>query len=300
MSADRMKPVHCLSFDVEEYFQVSAFWTEARRQQWDRLESRVETSTRKIADHLAAHGTRATFFILGWVAERHPGLVKALAMAGHEIASHGYGHELVTAQSPAEFREDVRKAKRILEDLVGQPVFGYRAPSFSITRKTLWALSILVQEGYLYDTSVFPIVHDRYGIPGAKPTSHQLDTDAGPIWEIPPSTFKLFRARLPIAGGGYFRLFPYPLLRRLLRRVEREGHPLVMYLHPWELDPDQPKMQGPLLSRARHYLNLRRTEPRFVSLLKDFQFAPLKEALAPIAQRVGKNVADWVPSATLA
>lgn len=284
MSVAGGKPMHCLSFDVEEHFQVSAFWSKARRQQWDQYESRVESNTRKVADLLAAHGTKATFFILGWVAERHPVLVKALAEDGHEIASHGYSHELVTEQTPEEFRKDVRKAKGILENLLGQPVHGYRAPSFSITRNTQWALPILVQEGYTYDASVFPIFHDRYGMPGANPNCHQLLTEAGPIWEVPPSTIKILGVRFPIAGGGYFRLIPYSFLRPLLRTIERSGHSLVMYLHPWELDPDQPRMQGSMLSQFRHYNNLDKTESRLVSLLKDFQFAPIREAIEPVGQ----------------
>lgn len=284
------KPIHCLSFDVEEHFQVSAFWSEARRQQWDRLESRVENNTRRIADLLAEHHMKATFFILGWVAERHPGLVKLLARQGHEIASHGYSHELVTQQSPEAFRNDVRKAKSILENHIGQEVYGYRAPSFSIMRNTRWALPILVEEGFVYDSSIFPILHDRYGMPDAQPHCHRQETTAGPIWEIPPTTIKLIGVRFPIAGGGYFRLLPYGCLRPFLRHAERTGHPLVMYFHPWELDPQQPRMEGSLLSKFRHYNNLDKTESRLVALLKDFHFAPIREALEPIRQRVHSGV----------
>lgn len=285
MSICEAKPTHALSFDVEEHFQVSAFWSDSRRQQWDRLESRVEANTRKIAELLANQGTTATFFILGWVAERHPMLVKILAAEGHEIASHGYGHELITGQTPEQFREDVRKAKGILEGLISQPVMGYRAPSFSITRATQWALPILVQEGYTYDASVFPIVHDRYGIPGANPHCHQLQTEAGPIWEVPPSTYTIMGLRLPVAGGGYFRLIPYPLLRLLLKRIEGAGYPLVMYLHPWELDPTQPRMAGSQFSKFRHYNNLDKTEGRLIRLMNDFRFGPICEMIRPIADR---------------
>jgi len=274
--------MHCLSFDVEEHFQVSAFWSEARRQRWDKYESRVENNTRKLIELLAQHDTKATFFVLGWVAERYPGLVKVLVGQGHEIASHGYGHELVTTQSPEQFRHDVRRAKYILEDMTGSPVLGYRAPSFSITKDTLWALPILVEEGYLYDSSVFPIVHDRYGMPGAIATCHEIATSAGPLWEIPLSTAKIAGCRIPVAGGGYFRLFPYTLLRWLLRRVEGTGQPLVIYLHPWELDPAQPRMSGPLLSQFRHYLNLGKTERRLSSMLDDFSFGPLRDLLGEI------------------
>ncbi|SLM50232.1 putative Polysaccharide deacetylase [Nitrospira japonica] len=270
---------HGLSFDVEEHFQVSAFWSENRRQQWDSLESRVENNTRRIADILAAHDMKATFFVLGWVAERHPELIRSLSLEGHEIASHGYSHELVTTQTPESFRADIRKAKQILENAIGKPILGYRAPSFSITNETRWALEILVEEGYVYDSSVFPIVHDRYGMPGAEPHCHRLATKAGFLWEVPPSTIEVFGLRWPVAGGGYFRLIPYIILRRFLKRIERARQPLVMYLHPWELDPAQPRMEGSLLSRFRHYNNLHKTEPRLVSLLSEFRFGPIQRLI---------------------
>ncbi|HMS82105.1 MAG TPA: DUF3473 domain-containing protein [Nitrospira sp.] len=270
---------HALSCDVEEHFQVSAFWSDARRQQWDRLESRVEQNTLRLAELLARAETNATFFILGWVAERHPELVKELARQGHEIASHGYGHELVTNQTERDFREDIRRSKHILEDLTGERVYGYRAPSFSITTKTQWALPILVEEGYLYDSSIFPVRHDRYGMPGANPWCHVRKTQAGDLWEVPPSTLKVGPLRVPVAGGGYFRLYPYSLLRRFLCRVASHGHPLIMYLHPWELDPDQPRMVGSLVSQFRHYLNLHKTEARMAQLVTDFKFAPIQQVV---------------------
>ena len=290
-------PSHCLTFDVEEHFQVSAFDSPMRRRHWDQFESRVERNTEKLLDLLAASNVRATFFVLGWVAERHPGLVRAISRQGHEVASHGYAHELVTVQTPATFRRDVRKAKVFLEDLLGLPVLGYRAPSFTITQDTIWALRILVEEGYLYDSSIFPILHDRYGMPGANPLCHRLSTEVGPLWEIPPSTVKFVGLQVPIAGGGYFRLFPYPMLRQLLKRVEAKGHPLVIYLHPWELDPDQPRMQGPLLSRFRHYINLHKTEDRLIHLLRDFRFAPVSEVIPQInrlnLERTRTLPRDW-------
>lgn len=294
MNAQKLKPVHGLSFDVEEHFQVSAFWSDARRQQWDSLESRVENNTRKIAELLATHDMRATFFVLGWVAERHPDLIRLLSKQGHEIASHGYSHELVTAQSPEAFRADIRKAKRILEDITGKPVLGYRAPSFSVTKETLWALKTLVEEEYLYDSSIFPIFHDRYGMPGAEPYCHRLMTDAGLLWEVPPSTFEAFGLRWPVAGGGYFRLIPYGVLRHFLRRIEQTGHPLVMYLHPWELDPAQPRMEGSLLSRFRHYNNLHKTESRLLSLLNEFEFGPIQGLIEPIEQPYRRSLQSVV------
>ncbi len=269
--------VHSLSFDVEEHFQVAAFWSEARRRQWDQLESRVESNTKRIADILAQNNTQATFFVLGWVAERHPALVKYLASEGHEIASHGYGHELVSAQTPDQFRRDVGKAKRILEDLTGKPIIGYRAPSFSITAETFWALSILIQEGHLYDSSIYDRFHRSDRAVGHE-THHSIDTPAGRILEVSPSTINVCGFQLPVAGGGYFRLFPYATSRMFLRQLEKRGAQLVMYVHPWELDQDQPRMKGPLLSRFRHYINLHKTEDRLIRLLRDFRFAPIREA----------------------
>jgi len=283
---DVSRPVHCLTFDIEEHFQVSAFDSPMRRRHWDHFESRVERNTEKLLDLLTVHGVRATFFVLGWVAERHPQLVRQIAVKGHEVASHGYAHELITGQTVTQFRDDVRKSKRILEDLLGQPVLGYRAPSFTITADTLWALQVLVEEGYVYDSSVFPIsgfLHDRYGIPGANPFLHQLATDAGPIWELPLSTARVGGLSLPTAGGAYLRLYPYWVLRHLLRSVENCGQPLVLYLHSWELDPHQPRMRGPLRSRFRHYVNLKKTEERLVQLLNDLQFGPIREVIDPVA-----------------
>lgn len=282
-------PQHCLTFDIEEHFQVSAFSSPIRRRHWDQFESRVEGNTDKILTLLAARGLRATFFVLGWVAERCPSILQRMVLGGHEIASHGYAHELVTSQSPAVFREDIRKAKIILEDLSGQSVIGYRAPSFSITKDSLWALPILVQEGYRYDTSIFPIVHDTYGIPGASTTLHQVKTESGMLWELPPSTVDLGSIRIPIAGGGYFRVFPYVLFRALLRKAVRRGVPLVTYFHPWELDPDQPKMRGSLFSRFRHYTNLDKTEERLIRLLGDFRFGSVREVLDPIRHLYGRD-----------
>ncbi|MGA6826504.1 XrtA system polysaccharide deacetylase [Nitrospira sp. NS4] len=274
--------VHALSFDVEEHFQVAAFWSEERRRGWDHCESRVEQNVNKILALLSVHGIHATFFLLGWVALKHQSLVTAIARHGHEIASHGFGHEMITTQQPRQFREDVRKSKGILEDIIGKPVHGYRAPSFTITPKTQWALPILVEEGYLYDSSIFPVQHDRYGMPGANPRCHRIETASGPLWEVPPSTVLMGPVRLPIAGGGYFRLYPYPVLRRLLTRAAADGHPLIMYLHPWELDPDQPRMEGSLVSRFRHYLNLRKTEARLHRLVTDFRFTSIREAVEPV------------------
>ena len=298
---------HSLSFDVEEHFQVSAFESPMRRRHWEQFDSRVENNTEKLLGLLAQRGVHATFFVLGWVAERYPALVRSIASAGHEVASHGYAHELITAQTQIAFREDIRKAKGILESILQQPVLGYRAPSFSITKDTMWAVQILVEEGYVYDSSIFPVVHDRYGMPSANPHLHQLSTPAGLLWEVPPSTVKCFGVRLPVAGGGYFRLYPYPLLRALLRKLEGEGCPLVMYMHPWEFDPDQPRMEGSVLSRIRHYLNLDKTEGRIRALLQDFSFAPIRRVFPQIEQiQVNNSISpsitggESIPSASSA
>ncbi|BFU93670.1 MAG: putative Polysaccharide deacetylase [Nitrospira sp.] len=292
MNVSERNLVHCLSFDVEEHFQVSAFESQARRNQWGQCESRVRKNTDKILELLASQQVRATFFVLGWVAERYPVLVRSISAAGHEVASHGYGHELITSQTPAAFRDDIRKAKIILEDILGRRIYGYRAPSFSITRSTVWALPILVEEGYVYDSSVFPIVHDRYGMPEAQPVCHELETAVGPLWEVPPSTISMLGLRVPVAGGGYFRLFPYGILKNCLRRIEQMGQPLVMYLHPWEFDATQPRMEGPLLSRFRHYVNLDKTEGRLIRLLRDFRFAPICEAIKPVAEICREHIAS--------
>ncbi len=271
--------IHGLSFDIEEHFHVAAFDSATRRRHWDTQESRVERNTQVILDLLEKNGLKATMFILGWVAERHKHMVQRLSQAGHEIAAHGYAHELITGQTPQAFREDVRKAKDILEKITGKEIVGYRAPTFSITKETQWALPILVEEGYRYDSSIVPIVHDYYGVPGANPAIHTLTTESGPLIEVPPSTCEWAGLTIPVAGGGYFRLFPYPLLRKLLRRVEAKGRPLVMYLHPWELDPEQPRMRGSYLAQFRHYLNLDKVQGRLTQLVQDFSFGPIQDLL---------------------
>ena len=272
---------HVLSFDVEEHFQVSAFWSDARRQQLDRLESRVEQNTLRLAELLAHAETKATFFILGWVAERHPRLVKTLAEQGHEIASHGYGHELVTSQTEHEFRDDVRRSKGVLEDLTGEMVLGYRAPSFSITDRTPWALPILVEEGYRYDSSI-NARFQRSKKNRMSGCAQEILTAAGPIFEVALPTTNLCGIQLPVPGGGYFRLLPYAASKIVLRKFEKNDAQFVMYLHPWEIDPDQPRMDGSVISKLRHYLNLERTERRLQYLLRDFAFAPVADTIQSI------------------
>jgi polysaccharide deacetylase family protein (PEP-CTERM system associated) len=274
--------LNALSIDVEDYFQVTAFERCVRRDQWDNYSLRVERNTLRILDMLDEYEVKATFFVLGWVAERCSRLVCAIAGRGHEIACHGYGHELVYHIGPERFREDVRRAKAVLEDISGEKVFGYRAPSYSITGKSLWALDILVEEGFSYDSSIFPIVHDIYGIPGGKRFLHDIETHQGMIREFPISTFPLRLGRwhnqLPIAGGGYLRLLPVSLVCRAINYINsKERQPTVVYFHPWEIDPDQPRIHCGLKSRFRHYLNLHKMEAKVRYLLDNIRFSTMQE-----------------------
>jgi polysaccharide deacetylase family protein (PEP-CTERM system associated) len=281
---ERRDVVNAMTIDVEDYFQVSAFEQHLSRDNWDGMESRVCRNTDRLLEMFAQAGVRGTFFVLGWVAERHPSLVRRIAAAGHEIASHGHEHRLVYEQTPAEFAADLKRSRAVLEDASGQMVIGYRAPSYSITRRSLWALDVLIEHGYTYDASIYPIHHDRYGIPDAPRHIHRIDRAGGHIWELPGSTTRLGGANLPIGGGGYFRLLPYAWTRRGIDRlntVERE--PAIFYLHPWEVDPAQPRMKVGAVSRFRHYRNLDQTEKRLRQLLQEFRFAPAGEVLGATA-----------------
>jgi polysaccharide deacetylase family protein (PEP-CTERM system associated) len=268
--------VNAMSVDVEDYFHVSAFQSVVRPEHWRTLESRVERNTERLLAIFSEANVRATFFVLGWVAEQAPGLVRAIAAEGHEIASHGYGHELLYRLRPRTFRDDLRRARGLLEDATSTPVIGYRAPSFSVTARSLWALEVLAEEGYRYDASVFPIYRDRYGIPSAPRHGYHLTHAGRSILEIPASTVRLAAMNFPVSGGGYFRLLPYAWTRWAIARVNTaERKPVVFYLHPWELDPDQPRLPGSRVSRFRHYVGLRGTEARLRRLLADFRFAPV-------------------------
>jgi polysaccharide deacetylase family protein (PEP-CTERM system associated) len=272
-------PVHHFTVDVEEYFQVSALEAAVSRAHWDSLPSRVVESTRRLFELLAAHGARATWFVLGWVAERHPALVRELAAAGHEIASHGWDHRRVTTQSPEEFRVSVRRSRALLEDLIGQPVLGFRAPSFSIVPGTEWALDTLVEEGYRYDSSLFPVRRSGYGFPGGPRDAHVLERPAGPLMEVPPATLRLGGMNLPAGGGGWFRLLPFALTRAAFDEAERRGAAATFYIHPWELDADQPRMHVPWPTRIRHYGGLAQTPARLDRLLQSYRFQPIAESL---------------------
>jgi polysaccharide deacetylase family protein (PEP-CTERM system associated) len=260
---------NAMTIDVEDYFQVEAFASTIDRGDWESLPRRVEHNTERLLDILAETEVQATFFTLGWIAERHPGLVRRIVADGHELASHGSDHTRVDCQSPETFRTDVRRSKQILEDVGGVRVRGYRAPTFSIGDRSRWAHAILCEEGYQYSSSVYPIKHDLYGSPGAPRTPF---APLPGLLEIPLTTVTVMRVDVPASGGGYFRLLPYPLTHWLLTHARRSNRsPAIFYLHPWEIDPDQPRQQtAPLLSRVRHYLNLGRTEPRLRRLLRNF------------------------------
>ena len=265
--------VNAMTVDVEDYFQVSAFEPYIPREHWDQLPQRVERNTHLVLDLFATQGVKATFFTLGWVAERHPTLIQRIVAEGHELASHGYAHIRVTQQTPAQFREDVTRTKALLEDLGGITVQGYRAASYSIGASNLWALAELEQAGYRYSSSIYPIRHDLYGMPEA-PRFAFHPANAPTLLEAPITTVTVFGQTLPCGGGGFFRLWPYALSRWALRRVNQgDRQSGIFYFHPWEIDPDQPRQPGiNLKTRLRHYLNLSRMERRLQALLRDFRW----------------------------
>lgn len=289
------RPRHILTFDLEEHFHASRFDSPMRRRHWSSFQSRVQSNVERILELLAHHSTKATFFALGWLAEKYPSVIRAVSEAGHEIACLGYGHELVVAQTPHRFRQDIRLAKRILERVTGHPVVGFRAPSLSITAHTPWALQIVAEEGFLYDSSVLPVMHDLAGIPGANPWIHARSWDGHSLWEIPPSTLNMGGFRMAIGGGGYLRALSYPVLKSLLSRIEALDEPIVVYMRSWEIDAAQPRMRATLLSEFRHYLNLDKTAGRLHRLLTDFQFGPVCEVILPIREQVRLASAQTVP-----
>jgi polysaccharide deacetylase family protein (PEP-CTERM system associated) len=273
---------NALTFDIEEYFHAEALAGTLRPEEWPSLTSRVADTVLRVLDLLDETETRATFFVLGWIAARQPDLVRRIASRGHEIACHGFGHRMIQCMSRAEFAEDIWRAKSALEDLVGLPVIGYRAPTFSVVRETWWCLDVLVRAGFRYDSSVFPIRHDRYGIPDAPRFPHRLKTAGGAeLAEFPPSTVALGRARLPVAGGGYFRLAPLSFTRWAIRHLnEREGQPAMVYLHPWEMNGEHPVVPIGWAARLRHTVNTGKTEGRLRRLVAEFEFAPAATILA--------------------
>lgn len=268
---------HHFTVDVEEYYQVSAFERYVDRERWGDFETRVEACIDRILGLLDRHRARGTFFVLGCVAERLPGMVRAIAAAGHEIASHGWDHRRIPDQTPEAFRLSVRKTKALLEDLCGVPVHGFRAPSFSITQEFEWALDVLIEEGHTYDSSLFPVRRPGYGYADGDRDPYWLERPAGRIQEIPPATLRLAGVNLPAAGGAYFRLLPYSLVRAALKECADRGVPGTFYIHPWELDPGQPRIGVPWSTRIRHYGGLERTAPRLERLLSEFRFTSIAE-----------------------
>ena len=279
-------PRHVISVDVEDYFQVEAFSDIVDRKSWDQYPSRVEGNTKRILDLLDESDVKGTFFILGWVAERYPNLVREIVSRGHEPACHSYWHRMIYKLEPEEFREDTLRAKSVIEQAAGSPVYGYRAPSFSIVTRSLWALEILAECGFTYDSSIFPIHHDTYGIPGAPRAPFRIDTPAGPVVECPMSTFRMLgKQNLPVGGGGYLRMLPFWYTRLGCRRLQSQRVPLVVYIHPWEIDPDQPRLPGRAKSMLRHYTNLKKTAGRLSRLLQSGEFSSFRDSgLMEIAQ----------------
>ena len=271
---------NALTIDVEDYFQVSAFAPYIARDHWETRDCRVERNVERILQMLDDHGTKATFFTLGWIAERYPRVVRRIVEQGHELASHGYGHERASDLTEAAFFSDIDSAKKILEDLSGFSVTGYRAPSFSIGAGNLWAFDCLERAGYRYSSSIYPIRHDHYGMPDAPRFAHRV---RGALVEVPVTTARLLNRNWPASGGGYFRLMPYALSSWLLRQVnQNDGQPVIFYFHPWEIDVDQPRVEGiNAKTRFRHYVNLHRTEARIRRLLGDFSWARMDEIFLP-------------------
>ncbi|MFK5893263.1 MAG: DUF3473 domain-containing protein [Pseudomonadota bacterium] len=278
-----------LTIDVEDYFHVAALAKEIDSNNWDAIVTRVVKNTNRLLDLFDEHDATCTFFILGWVAERYPDLVKEIDRRGHEVASHGYSHQLIYNQSFTTFKDETVKSKKILEDITGKAVLGYRAASYSITEKSLWALDVLAEAGFKYDSSIYPVHHDLYGIHGSPTEPHVLLTPSGNrLIEYPPTTYKVMSYMLPIAGGGYFRLYPYWLTRYFYNTLNKKSKSFAFYLHPWEIDPDQPRVKTSFFSRFRHYNNLDKCESRLIQLLTDFNFKNMDDKL----EKMGLYLAD--------
>ena len=286
-TATRLSQKHILSVDVEDYFQVEAFADQVSRETWDQYPSRVAANCRRLLDLFERYQATATFFVLGWVAERFPALVREIHDRGHELACHSFWHRRVYRLTPEEFRQDTLAARRAIEQAAGVRVQGYRAPTWSITSQSLWALEILAEEGFRYDSSIYPIHHDLYGVPGGEryPYIHRCPGGAT-LWEFPPTTARLGHANIPAAGGGYLRLFPLFFTNWVFRQYEQNGKPLVVYLHPWEIDPEQPRMAAGLRSRFRHYTNLHRTHERLEKLLQNYAFESFRDHLGRHAEEI--------------
>ncbi len=269
---------HALSIDLEEFFQIHALSDVIKEESWHTFPSSVEGNTEKILELLELHGITATFFCLGWIAQRHPALIRRIHDKGHEIGCHGFSHQVIYHQDRQSFYEDVSKAKKVLEEIIGSPVIGYRAPTYSITKKTIWAIDILQELGFRYDSSIFPIYHDNYGIPDAPRLPHLIEGTG--MVEFPISTLTVGKFNMPISGGGYFRLFPYLITKAALKAMEERNEPFVFYIHPWEFNPETPRIEGmSLFSRFRTYVGISRTHKRFSTLIKDFSFTTVARVL---------------------
>ncbi|MCA9170844.1 MAG: DUF3473 domain-containing protein [Planctomycetales bacterium] len=290
------RPLNAFTVDVEDYFQVTAFERDISRNDWDAYPLRVEANTLRLLEILADAQVTGTFFVVGWIAERVPSLVEEIRRAGHEIGSHSYWHRLVYELTPEVFQADLVRSCRVLSDILGEPIKIYRAPSFSITQRSLWATDLLIDAGIEIDSSVFPIYHDRYGIPDANPAIHAVQRDNGVLWEFPPSVVRKFGFNLPVSGGGYFRLYPQRFNEACLRQINNDlKRPFVFYIHPWELDPDQPRLPaGSRLSRWRHYVNLSRTQAKLEHLLDSFRFGTISAVLAEHRQSLALTPAPVV------
>ncbi len=281
--------LNAFTVDVEDYYHVQAFSDHVDPNTWDDYESRVVENTHGMLRLLDEHSVQATFFVLGWVADRHPRLVRDIQTSGHEIGVHSFWHRCIFDMKPEEFRDDLLQSIKVVEEITGEPVKAFRAPSFSITAESLWALDVLIECGIEYDSSIFPVYHDTYGIPSAERFPHRIEREGGGLWEFPPSVYPLWKFNLPVSGGGYFRLYPSRLSLQWLQHINQTAQqPFVFYVHPWELDPEQPRLPGSLRSRFRHYQNLHTTAPKLERLLSSFQFGTLSEALAP---RIGDPAA---------
>jgi polysaccharide deacetylase family protein (PEP-CTERM system associated) len=271
---------NAFTVDVEEYFQVEAFSDLIPKQDWHKFPSRVEETTTRLLELLDTYHVRGTFFILGWIAKIHPGLVEKISKAGHEIASHGFDHTMITEMTPESFRQDIRKSKTILEGIIGTSINGYRAPTFSINEKTSWAYEILLQEGYSYSSSVFPVWHDRYGWPKFGNDLRQMASGKnGEIWEIPLTVGSIGPFRVPFGGGGYLRAYPLKLTSALFRSLERDGRHGVVYIHPWELDACHPAIQAPFFRRLRHFIGIPKMKQKLIHLLRSMRFGTVAQLI---------------------
>ncbi len=285
--------LNAFTVDVEDYFQVGAFADRIPTSSWDDFEGRVVPNTRSVLDLLEKHQVRGTFFILGWTAQHYPELVREIQRGGHEIGSHSHWHQLIYEMTPEEFADDLKLSCRIIEDITSEPVKMFRAPSFSVTGQSLWALDILAENGIEFDSSIFPVHHDRYGIPDAEPFPYRIENEQGGLWEFPPSVYRVAnRMNLPVAGGGYFRLYPARLTIECIHRINRSGQPFMFYIHPWEVDPEQPRLPCGWRSRFRHYQNLGSTHRKLDRLLGEVSFGTMTDALQPSLEQSACTASD--------